>query len=244
MILEFIRYILLGIGLFIVSTFWMIVSLIQPAHPRWAHYAANSIGILGKIILNIELEVENWDQLKNTRGHVIISNHQSNFDIFYVGYVIPKLCVGVGKKDILYFPFFGQMFWLTGNFFIERAKKSKAWSVMDKVAKKVAAGTSVWIMPEGTRSKDRGLLPFKKGAFVVALKAQVPVTCVVVSDIRSNFNIRKWKSGRMKIKVLPPIETKDQTMDDLLTLKDHCQELFSNELKDMSKKDDKNRSKR
>ncbi len=230
MILEFIRYFLLGLGIFLLSFMWMIVCLISPGNPKWAHYAANSYGILGKFILNMDIQIENEEQLKNTRGSVIVSNHQSNFDIFYIGYIVPKMCVAVGKKDILYFPFFGLMFYLTGNLFIDRANKKKAWSVMDKVASKVKEGINIWIMPEGTRSKDQGLLPFKKGAFVVAIKAQAPIQSVVVSDFQKSINIRKWKSGTMKIKILEPIETKGKTMDDLNSVKDHCHSLFQKEL--------------
>ena len=92
---------------------------------------------------------------------------------------------------------------------------------MDGAAKAIKnEDKSIWIMPEGTRSKGRGLMPFKKGAFVTAIKAQVPIVTVAWSNYINDLNINHVKAGTILVEILPPIQTKGLTMDDVDALKE------------------------
>jgi 1-acyl-sn-glycerol-3-phosphate acyltransferase len=228
LILAYIRYFLLALSIALISFLCSIIFLFRPADMGNTYLAARLIGYVGSWILGMKVEVEGLEHFKQDKNFVVISNHQSNFDIFYVGKMVPRRTVSVGKKSILYFPFFGQMYWLSGNVLINRGNRSKAWSVMDKVAKAITSGKgNIWIMPEGTRSKGRGTLPFKKGAFVTAIKAQCKIIPVCISSFDKHIDITKWRSGTIKMKVLAPIEAEGLTNDDLTDLKDRAYDIVS-----------------
>ncbi|XP_057265137.1 1-acyl-sn-glycerol-3-phosphate acyltransferase beta isoform X2 [Pezoporus wallicus] len=131
----------------------------------------------------------------------------------------------VGKKELLYTGFVGLIMYLGGVIFINRKSTTSAKMVMSEVAKTmVAENVKVWVYPEGTRNCTGDFLPFKKGAFHLAIQAQVPVIPVVYSSFTSFYNPKKklFTSGKIKVEVLPPIETKGLTSDDVSDLTDRC----------------------
>ena len=85
-------------------------------------------------------------------------------------------------------------------------------------------------MPEGTRSRGKGLLPFKKGAFFTAINSQVPIIPLCFSSWDDNINLNKIKSGVIKISSLPPITTKGLSKSDLTNLLNTTYEQMSNKL--------------
>ena len=102
---------------------------------------------------------------------------------------------------------------LSNTIFIDRANRKSAVAAFDSVAKHMhSKRQSVYIFPEGTRSyyDKPDMLPFKKGAFHLAIQAQVPIVPIVVANYSNILNIRRkiFRAGRIPIKVLPPIETK------------------------------------
>uniref|UniRef100_A0A8D2M4G7 1-acylglycerol-3-phosphate O-acyltransferase n=1 Tax=Zonotrichia albicollis TaxID=44394 RepID=A0A8D2M4G7_ZONAL len=139
--------------------------------------------------------------------------------------VLPDNCVQVGKKELMYMGSVGLIMYLGGVIFINRKSTSSAKMVMSEVAKTmVAENVKVWVYPEGTRNCTGDLLPFKKGAFHLAVQAQVPVIPVVYSSFTSFYNpkTKLFTSGKIKVEVLPPIETKGLTSDDVTELSDRC----------------------
>ncbi len=194
-------------------------------------------GVVVLKILGIELEVEGRENFeKVSESGVIISNHQNNYDIFVIGQMTPKRCVSLGKKSIRLLPLFGQMYWLAGNILINRTNKKSAMKTMAEAGNKmISKHLKVWIMPEGTRSRGRGLLPFKKGAFHIANQCDLNIVPVVLSSYELHLNTKKWRSGKVKVKVLPPVYTKQMKEkhhhgDFVTHLKDHCEELVRSEL--------------
>ncbi|MDO9183190.1 MAG: 1-acylglycerol-3-phosphate O-acyltransferase [Bacteriovorax sp.] len=217
-----------------IATLWVVfscligilVGLIRPFNPRNTKISASLIG-WGRHLLGIEIELRNKEILDPNRPCVFISNHQDNLDIFPGGFTLPEKTVTIGKKSIIFIPFFGQFFWLSGNILIDRKNKKKAFEAMDVAANAIKEKKiSVWIMPEGTRSRGRGLLPFKKGPFITAIKAQVPIVPIAISTYTSNLKIGKWKAGKILIQVLPPISTIGLTPTDANAIKDQAYELM------------------
>uniref|UniRef100_A0A8B9TED1 1-acyl-sn-glycerol-3-phosphate acyltransferase n=1 Tax=Anas platyrhynchos TaxID=8839 RepID=A0A8B9TED1_ANAPL len=156
---------------------------------------------------------------------IIVSNHQSILDMMGLMEVLPDNCVQVGKKELMYAGTVGLIIYLGGVIFINRKSTSSAKMVMAEVAKTMATdNVKVWVYPEGTRNCTGDLLPFKKGAFHVAVQAQVPVIPVVYSSFTTFYNPKKnlFTSGKIKVEVLPPIETKGLTSDDVSELTDRC----------------------
>ena len=83
--------------------------------------------------------------------------------------------------------------------------------------------TSIWVFPEGTRNLGKGLLPFKKGAFHMAIAAGVPIVQVCVSNYVTQMKLNRWDSGSVLIRSLPPITTCVLTVDDIPQLLLTCQ---------------------
>ncbi len=94
---------------------------------------------------------------------------------------------------------------------------------------------SVWVMPEGTRSRGRGLLPFKKGAFVTAIAAQCPIAPVVFSSYSKKLDLNKWQSGKIITKRLPIIETKGMTKEDAPRLMQETRQAMLNCLEELDR---------
>jgi 1-acyl-sn-glycerol-3-phosphate acyltransferase len=79
----------------------------------------------------------------------------------------------------------------------------------------------VFMMPEGTRSRGKGIGPFKKGAFRLAIETQTPIFPMIASSYYKNLNLNRWKSGLVRLRFLPPISTQGLGLGDL----DHLVEL-------------------
>lgn len=181
----------------------------------------------GRHILGIKVKMKNREYMNAHRPCVFISNHQDNLDIIPGCHAVPDDTVTIGKKDILYIPFFGLFYWLAGNILINRSNKKSAFSTMDQAASQIRdRKISVWIMPEGTRSRGRGILPFKKGPFITAIKAQVPIVPVAISSYIRHLDFSKWDAGTMLIEALPAVETAGLKPEDATALKDKCYEMI------------------
>jgi len=188
-------------------------------------------------LLGIRVEIEGRENFaKVPESGVVISNHQNNYDIFVIGQMTPKRCVSLGKKAIRLVPFFGQIYWLAGNILINRTNKKSAMKTMAAAGRQmINKHLKVWIMPEGTRSRGRGLLPFKKGAFHIANQNDLCIIPVILSSYQLHIDTKKWNAGTVKVRVLPPVDVpalkKAHTEGDFVNfLTDYCAKLIREEL--------------
>ena len=222
--LFLLRMLLMGLHFMIAGVLGVLVGICRPFNPDNSRlcarlYALPAMWILG---LNVKTDV---DSLRDKpSGCVIIANHQSNYDLFVFGNVVPYRTVCIAKKSLKWVPLFGQLFWLAGNVLIDRGNAHKARRAMltttDTLQHK---DTSIWVFPEGTRNLGKGLLPFKKGAFHMAIAAGVPIVQVCVSNYVTHMRLNRWNSGDVLIRSLPPIPTAGMTVDDVPTLMQACQ---------------------
>jgi len=153
---------------------------------------------------------------------IYVCNHQSNFDVLTMGAVFPRGGVIIGKKELIWVPIFGFLFKAAGNVLIDRKNRTKALAGLSEVINAIEKRkVSVWVFAEGTRNKSgRGLLPFKKGAFYMAVEAQIPVVAVVGAPIRKIFDWpgRRFPGGKFKVKVLAPVSTQGLVHTDIAGL--------------------------
>ncbi|MGB1263401.1 MAG: 1-acylglycerol-3-phosphate O-acyltransferase [Cognaticolwellia sp.] len=211
--LAVIRIILMTLVLVIISICSCLFCLLRPFHRDNVYHTSKYMGKVAKI-LGLEIEVRIPDTVKNIGPVVYICNHQNSYDIFTVSAAVQPGTVSVGKKSLKWIPFFGQMYWLTGNILIDRKNKNKAMNTIDMTAAKIKENKlSVWLFPEGTRSYGRGLLPFKTGAFRTAAKAQVPIVPICASNTHQAIDLNRWDNGKMIIEFLAPISLSDQDKD-------------------------------
>jgi 1-acyl-sn-glycerol-3-phosphate acyltransferase len=167
---------------------------------------------------------------------VFVANHQDLLDIFFFAKIWPDNCAGVGKREIAWIPIFGTAFWLAGNIFINRGDKDKAWQVVDQMAEKIKElDRSIFIMPEGTRSQGRGLLPFKKGGFLTAIKAGVPIVPLCVSSTE-NIKLKDWQPKPGLVEFLDPISTESLSEEDAERLAQECHQLMKAKIAEMDQR--------
>lgn len=125
--------------------------------------------------------VKGEDNLWSHRPAVIIFNHQSNADFFIVAKLLKKDTVAVAKKELKSSPI-GPLLSAAGVVFLDRTNREKAIEALKPAVDTLKNGISVAIAPEGTRSYDYNLGPFKKGAFHLAMQAGVPIVPIVVKN--------------------------------------------------------------
>nr|XP_020475130.1 1-acyl-sn-glycerol-3-phosphate acyltransferase alpha-like [Monopterus albus] len=190
-----------------------------------------------KYFLGLRFEVSGWEHLQTEGPYVIISNHQSSLDVLGQMEILPDRCTMIAKKELIYAGTVGLVCWLGGIVFINRKKTNDAKSVMADAAKTMLHDQiRLWVFPEGTRNQRGDLLPFKKGAFHLAVQAQVPIIPIVFSSY-NNFYLRKekqFKPGTITLKILPKIETKGMTSEDVSSLADKSFNLMRSVLLEIS----------
>ncbi|MBC7428947.1 MAG: 1-acylglycerol-3-phosphate O-acyltransferase [Bacteriovorax sp.] len=209
------------------TTCGIIVSLFRPFNPKNVKVTTDLLKY-GSYILGIKLILRHREIADENRPCVFVSNHQDNLDIFPGAFCLPERTVSIGKKNILWIPFFGIYYWLSGNILINRKNKRSAFETMDIAANAIKEKSiSVWIMPEGTRSRGRGLLPFKKGPFITAIKAGVPVVPYAWSNYVKHVNLNRWDAGTILMEILPPVPTTGLTVMDATELKDRIHKMMA-----------------
>ncbi|MFC1025865.1 1-acylglycerol-3-phosphate O-acyltransferase [Pasteurella multocida] len=165
---------------------------------------------------------------------IYIGNHQNNYDMVTISYMVQPRTVSVGKKSLIWIPFFGLLYWVTGNILIDRENRTKAHGTMNEVARRIHDDDlSVWMFPEGTRSRGRGLLPFKTGAFYAAIAAGVPIVPVVCSTTQGKIDLNRWDNGKVICEMLEPIDVSAYDKENVRELAAHCHQLMAQRIAEL-----------
>jgi 1-acyl-sn-glycerol-3-phosphate acyltransferase len=177
----------------------------------------------GKILLglaHVPVQVQGLEYLTPGQSYVFAVNHRSNFDIYALATVLPGKILWVAKKSLFAIPIFGQAISRMGSVPVDRSNLQEAIRSLNRAAQMVRGGTSMIIFPEGTRGTTKELLPFKKGVFIMALKAGQPIVPV---SINGTFFIQprgtlRVRPGPVKVVIAPPIppeafRRKDELME-------------------------------
>ncbi|KAI9837831.1 MAG: hypothetical protein M1819_006765 [Sarea resinae] len=205
---------------------------------QWA--TARSFKWVMRFTTGVQFVIEGEENLR-TRPAVFIGNHQTELDVLMLGAIFPPYCSVTAKKSLKNIPFLGWFMALSGTVFIDRANRQTAVAAFDGAAAEMQKyKQSVYIFPEGTRSysSQPDLLPFKKGAFHLAVKAKVPIVPIVVANYSNILHVqsRRFRAGSIPIKVLPPIPTAHLTSADVEDLAKSTRELMLTELKQLTEK--------
>lgn len=190
----------------ILSCFALLVSLAD-GQGKLVHAIA---GIWAKIHLwmcGIRVNVEGEENIKSP-PYVIMCNHQSALDIFSLLAAFPVPFRWVAKQELFRIPFFGWAIRRAGYISIDRDNPREALKAIDAAAQKIRLGLTIVMFPEGTRSKDGILLPFKKGSFSLVARAGVPLVPVGIINtnrLQPPGDFVPRKKGVVYIKVGRPI---------------------------------------
>jgi 1-acyl-sn-glycerol-3-phosphate acyltransferase len=150
------------------------------------------------------------ENLAPGRPQILLSNHTSWYDVAALTDVVPKHFRFVGKVELARVPLWGRAWQAAGSIAIDRSDKQAAIASLDHAARLARSDNSaVIIFPEGTRSADGSLQPFKKGAFMLALHSGIEIVPVVVVGSRDILPKGSWRvrAGRIIVRFGKPIET-------------------------------------
>jgi 1-acyl-sn-glycerol-3-phosphate acyltransferase len=208
--LKVLRIIILMLLLVVWFVAGMLICLARPRHKNNVYYLSRMLN-WACWVLGVKVTRIIPDACRNLGSAVYVANHQTNFDIMVLGCVMPGT-VSMGKQSLAWIPLFGQVYYLSGNILIDRASSSKAADTIRQVVEKIKQrGISIWMFPEGTRSKGRGLIPFKSGAFHTAIAAGVPLVPIVGSSYAGQIDLNRWDNGEIIVEMMPPIDSSQWT---------------------------------
>ncbi len=162
------------------------------------------------------------ENIERGRSYIVVANHQSTFDIFVLFGWLGIDLKWVIKQELRKIPVFGYAVEKGGNIVIDRSDPKKAIESLERARDRIKAGTSIVVLPEGTRSCTGRLGEFKKGAFVLALEMGLPILPVTITSTRAILPAKTLDlfPGRAAMQVHAPVETDGYDHDSLQQLID------------------------
>jgi 1-acyl-sn-glycerol-3-phosphate acyltransferase len=186
------------INTLILSLLTIIVSFFD-SKGNAVHYIGKFWSLLNVYLSGTRLLIKGKEKIDRNRTYIVMSNHQSLFDVWALIGKIPLQLRWVVKAEIKKIPFFGLALERMGHIYIDRTKIKNTIVSLNLAVCKIKEGTSVVIFPEGTRSKDGRLLQFNNGGAVLAIRSGVPILPVTVNG--SRFVLPKDTLGLMPGKI-------------------------------------------
>jgi 1-acyl-sn-glycerol-3-phosphate acyltransferase len=144
-------------------------------------------------------------------AYLVMSNHQSHYDIAVIYYVLGAKIRMVAKRELFEVPIFGTAMRAAGFISVDRGNSQSAIASLEEARQALQSGTPIWIAPEGTRSPTGELMPFKKGGFVIAVDTGTPVLPVSIAGTREVLPAhgRRSRSGvEVFVTIHPPVDPK------------------------------------
>ncbi len=174
-----------------------------------ARFWANAILWVGRL----KVTVTGVEKLDPERSYIYMANHQSNADIPLLLGRLPVQFRWLAKAELFKIPIFGRAMRGVGYISIDRSDRRSAFASLDRAARTIRDGTSVLIFPEGTRSLDGRIRPFKKGGFILSVDSGVPIVPIV---IKGTYNViakghLMIRPAPVTMQILDPVETTDYT---------------------------------
>jgi 1-acyl-sn-glycerol-3-phosphate acyltransferase len=193
---------------FILLLLVIVISSFLPNGKELGTKLYNIFGLSGLIAAGINLKVSGVDKIDTSQSYVVISNHPSTLDIFSHITALPVSIRFLTKTELFRIPLLSRVLKILGLPRIDRKKtRTNLPKINDSIQKVIDNSNSIMIFPEGTRSNQKALLPFKKGAAHIAKKFNLPIIPVVTHNAQ-NLMIKGslwFKSGQINIDILDPI---------------------------------------
>ena len=180
------------------------------------HYYAKLWGKVALLANRVKVRIEGTELLDGKGPYIFMSNHQGYYDIFALLGHLAYQFKWLAKKELFAIPFLGWTMAAVGYISIDRGGTRDTVEAMNEAAQKIRDGMSVVIFPEGSRSPDGLIQPFKKGGFTLAIKSKVPIVPVAISGSRDIMPKDKLTATRGEIRILVghPIETESCALKD------------------------------
>jgi 1-acyl-sn-glycerol-3-phosphate acyltransferase len=177
------------------------------------------------ILCGVSVHAEGLEKLKANQTYIFAANHQSQFDIFVLHGYLKCDFRWLAKKELFQMPIWGGAMQAAGYIPIDRSHGRRALKSLEEAARQISAGTSVVVFPEGTRSLDGKLQPFKPGGIILAIKSGMPLVPVA---IKGTYEILPkgrllMKPGLISLRIGDPIDTRDFKMKQRHELAKHLE---------------------
>lgn len=187
--------------------------------PRWGDLLIHGGRLWSRILLATAGARVRFHRQERARQHdpcIFIANHQSMVDVWVMLTLVPPNTRFVAKQELFRIPVFGWVLARSGCIAIDRGRRSVAIRSLRQAGERIRAGRSVVLYPEGSRSRDGRLGPFKKGAFHLALQAGVPVVPVAITGSFEVLAPRSWRvrPGPVDVFLEPPVDVRPFQPDD------------------------------
>lgn len=170
----------------------------------------------------VQVEAEGLEWLPTEGPYIVMANHQSHVDVPILFSCLPIIPGFLAKKELSRIPFLSMALRAGGHVLIDRADRSSAMRALKNAAQEIRSGKTLAIFPEGTRGVEDRLAPFKKGGFLIAKKAGVPVVPVGVLGSRHILDRNAWlpRRGRVRLIAGKPISSEEIRALDVKGLSD------------------------
>jgi 1-acyl-sn-glycerol-3-phosphate acyltransferase len=157
----------------------------------------------------MNVEVVGREHLSPGKTFLVMSNHQSHYDVPVMFYVLGGNLRMITKTELFRVPIWGEAMRESGFIAIDRSNRQAAARSLDVARKALQSGIHIWIAPEGTRSRSGELLPFKKGGFALSLDAGLPILPVAIRGTRTALRadgVRSTPGADVRVTLFPPVE--------------------------------------
>ena len=225
-----IRFVLTALGLLVLTPILAIPMFASAAFVKPGLFVFSIMRLWSRMItglMGLKFSVFGIENVDPQSSYIVTPNHQGVADIHAMASALPVKFRWVLKKELLHIPLFGWAIRCTGPIAIDRSNTAKSIEILNRGKDDILKdGWSVLIYPEGTRTPDGNLLPFKKGAFMMAVKSGFPILPVVCNGA---FKIMPKKSigfrpGHITLTICPPISTTGMTEKDVPELMNRTRE--------------------
>lgn len=186
---------------------------------RGSTEALYSTGLFGARVAlwlaGIRREVQGLENIPRDRTVVFMANHQGNIDPPVIFTILPPILI-IAKEEFFRVPVLGRAMHLTGFVPVDRANREKAIAGLEQAQRRLKEGSSFLVFPEGTRSSDGRLQPFKKGVFIMAIQAGVPIVPITISGSSRIMPKGKFAMhpGKVRVTIHNAVPTEGLTQDD------------------------------
>jgi 1-acyl-sn-glycerol-3-phosphate acyltransferase len=196
---------------------------------RAGHRCARLWGKAALLANRVKVRVEGIEHLNGKGPYIFMANHQGSYDIFALLGHLPFQFKWLAKKELFSIPFLGWTMAAAGYISIDREGTRETVEAMNKAAEKIRDGMSVVIFPEGSRSLDGSIQPFKKGGFTLAIKSRVPIVPIAITGSREIMPKDKLNvtSGEIRMRLGRPMETQYYGLKDRKSLMEKVSEAIS-----------------
>jgi 1-acyl-sn-glycerol-3-phosphate acyltransferase len=182
----------------------------------------------------VKIVVELRATLDPAQPYVFMANHASSLDIWVAFVAVPRRLRMIAKKQLARIPLFGWVMWAGRFIFIDRKNAVAARRSIEEAGQRIRSGDSVLLFPEGTRTRDGNLGPFKKGGFHLAAKAGVPIVPVALRGTRELMprGSYRLRAGTVNVIIGEPVHTQGLSEEERANLHEKVRGLIEGMLAD------------